>query len=213
MRKNFIRILIIVCILAMTTACDSDSRKTEYLTYADNDEVGVDITEELDYTEVVAENYCESENITVVVYVCGAVVSPGVYYFDEGDIKDSAIKAAGGFTEEAVTDYVNLAEKLKDGERLYVPCKSELETGIVSYLDETRDNKVANAVDSDGRVNINTAGKDELMTLPGIGESKAELIIAYRTENGSFNSTEELMNINGIKEGVYGRIKDRITVN
>ena len=68
-------------------------------------------------------------------------------------------------------------------------------------------------MDSDGRVNINIAGKDELMTLPGIGESKAELIIAYRSENGSFKSTEELMNINGIKEGVYGRIKDKITVN
>lgn len=210
MRKYFITILVVVFIMMMTTACDS--RKTDYLTYADDGEVGVDITEELDYTEVV-ENYCESENITIVVYVCGAVVTPGVYYFDEGDIKDSAIKAAGGFTEEAVTDYVNLAEKLKDGERLYVPCMSELEMGIVSYPDDSGDNTVTNAVDSDGRVNINTAGKDELMTLPGIGESKADLIITYRTENGSFNSTEELMNINGIKEGVYGRIKDRITVN
>ena len=64
----------------------------------------------------------------------------------------------------------------------------------------------------DGKININTAGKDALMTLPGIGESKADAIIAYREAQGKFQNTEELMNIRGIKEGIYNKIKDLIIV-
>jgi competence protein ComEA len=158
----------------------------------------------------------------LAVYVCGAVNTPGVYYFEPGDIKSDALEAAGGLTDGASLDYVNLAGKLQDGERLYFPYEEEVETGSIRY--ETSDETGASdgtslneenesQVSSSGKVNINTADKTALMNLPGIGESKAELIINYRESNGAFSSIEDIMNINGIKDGVYGKIKDYITVD
>lgn len=156
------------------------------------------------------ESVSESEGL-VAVYVCGAVKNPGVYYMDAGDIKDSAIRLAGGFTEEADTAYVNLAQKVTEGERIYVPTKEETEQGMVF---DTEAGAMQEAAQTEsGKVNINTAGKEELMMLPGIGESKADAILAYRQEKGKFQSTDELMNIHGIKEGVYNKIKDLIVVN
>jgi competence protein ComEA len=159
----------------------------------------------------------------LAVYVCGAVAAPGVYYFESGDIKAVALEAAGGFAEDAATDYVNLAEKLQDGEKLYFPYEEEVEAGDIKYsgisgttVGTTDDSAVQESSaesDSSGKVNINTADKTELMTLPGIGESKAELIINYRESNGAFSTIEDIMNINGIKDGVYSKIKDYITVD
>lgn len=157
-----------------------------------------------------SEFVSESEGL-VAVYVCGAVKNPGVYYLDAGDIKDTAIRLAGGFTEDADTAYVNLAQKVTEGERIYVPTKQETEQGM-DFDTETGAMQEAAQTESE-KVNINTAGKEELMRLPGIGESKADAILAYRQEKGKFQSTDELMNIQGIKEGVYNKIKDLIVVN
>jgi len=142
----------------------------------------------------------------VSVYVCGAVVSPGVYELESTDIKEKALEMAGGFTEGAATTYVNLAESVKAGEKIYFPYESELEA-----RDFSEDINISD--EESDKININTATKDELMTLSGIGESKAEDIITYREEHGGFKSIEEIMNINGIKEGVYNKIKDSIVVN
>ncbi len=148
----------------------------------------------------------ESEQELVSVYVCGAVVSPGVYELESTAIKNTALMIAGGYADGAATTYVNLAEPIEAGEKIYFPYEEELVVGDltqdISYQDETSD-----------KININKASKEELMTLSGIGESKAEDIIAYREEHGGFNSIEEIMNINGIKEGVYNKIKDSIVVN
>ena len=145
------------------------------------------------------------------VYVCGAVKTPGVYYLRNIDLKDDAIKMAGGFLEEADTTYVNLAQKVTEGERIYVPTKEETAQGIHQNYD---DESALTAVQTEtGKININTAEKEMLMTLPGIGESKAQAILAYRQEHGGFQSIDELMNIRGIKEGVYNKIKDLIVVN
>ena len=139
---------------------------------------------------------------SVVVYVTGAVLHPGVYEVGGNMRVSDAIEAAGGFKNNAAADYLNLAAQLSDGEKITVPTKKEAKA-----LDKDDDS------DESHLVNINTAAKEELMTLPGIGESKADAIIAYRQENGGYRNIEELMQISGIKEGVYSKISEYITVN
>ena len=145
----------------------------------------------------------------VPVHVCGAVNSPGLYYMPEDSLKADALSMAGGFTLDAAVDYVNLAEMITYGEKIYFPYSYELEDGY-----NLNDQGLGQGDDATSNlVNINTATKDELMTLPGIGESKAEAIIKYRESNGPFQSTEDITNIPGIKEGVYNNIKEHIVVN
>lgn len=134
------------------------------------------------------------------VYVCGAVAAPGVYELPEGSRVCDAIEKAGGFTEDAAVS-VNLAEKVSDGQMIQIVTGEEA-TQIQSEPES-----------ADGRVNLNTATAEQLMTLTGIGQAKADSIITYRTEHGSFQSIEDIMNISGIKEGVFVKIKDSITVD
>lgn len=149
----------------------------------------------------------ESEDAVLFVYVCGAVNRPGVYELEAKSRVYAAIQAAGGMTEEADQNYLNQAESLKDGQQVYVPSKGEAETDA----DSSKGEHVMREKDN-GKVNLNTAGKEELMTLTGIGEAKAESIIRYREENGGFQKPEELMQIEGIKTGVFNKIKEQITV-
>lgn len=137
-----------------------------------------------------------------IVYVCGAVNNPDVYSLPGGAIKKDALMAAGGFTDGAALDYVNLAEGVSDGEKIYFPYEDELADGII----------VAKEDETDGLININTAGSEQLMTLPGIGEKKAQDIIDYREEQGNFKNIEDIKNVNGIKESIYNKIKDKICV-
>lgn len=152
----------------------------------------------------------------VAVYVCGAVKNAGVYYVSSEAIKETAVRMAGGFDEQADVNYVNLAEPVTAGEQIYIPTVDETAEIAFPQGGQTEStvgsSGLSEASQPDDRVNINTAGKDELMTLPGIGENKAEAIIAYREAQGKFQSTEELMNIRGIKEGVYNKIKNLIIV-
>lgn len=152
------------------------------------------------YTDDGTENSSYDE--PVVVYVTGAVLHPGVYEVGGNMRISDAIEAAGGFKNNAAADYLNLAAQLSDGEKITVPTKKEAKA-----LNKEDDS------DESHLVNINTAAKEELMTLPGIGESKADAIIAYRQENGNYRNIEELMKISGIKEGVYSKISEYITVN
>lgn len=140
----------------------------------------------------------------IYVYVCGQVVSPGVYPLAEGDRVYQAIEMAGGILSEGDATLLNLAERLVDGQKIYVPSYEEGETWNESAAAEEA---------TTGLVNINQASKEMLMTLPGVGESKADAILTYRQEHGRFNSLEDLMNVPGIKEGVYAKIKDRISIN
>lgn len=135
----------------------------------------------------------------IFVHVCGAVKEPGVVRLAEDSRAADALVAAGGFREDAARDAVNLAAKLTDGEKLYFPTVEE----AVALAAEN---------DSTGLVNINTADKEALCGLPGIGESKAEDILRYREENGSFGSCEDIMLVPGIKTSVYNKIKEKITV-
>ena len=147
-----------------------------------------------------------SEEGNVYVYVCGAVNAPGVYELKEGARVFEAIQLAGGLTEAAAADAVNQARIVTDGEQIRVPTVEEAQSrgaGVAGEVTEGTENN---------KININTAGKEELMMLTGIGEAKAESIMDYREKNGSFTSIEELMQIEGIKEGVFNKIKDDITI-
>lgn len=149
----------------------------------------------------------KEEPQTVFVYVCGAVVQPGVYELPEGARVYEAIACAGGLREDAAENAVNQAQLLSDGQQILIPTKDEVEQGTVAMQSYSREQESA-----DDRVNLNTASKEELMTLSGIGESRADSILAYREANGPFQSIEELMNVDGIKEGIFQKIKDSITI-
>lgn len=152
---------------------------------------------------------------TIFVYVCGAVVLPGVYPIPEGSRVCDLFQKAGGLTEDAAGDYWNQARVLTDGEMIYVPTEEEAEERSREEWDSAANS--GNAKDTSGeenkKVNINTASKEELMTLPGIGESKALAILSYRKEKGGFSSIEDLKDIPGIKDGVFSKIKDYLTIN
>lgn len=146
------------------------------------------------------------ETSVIWVYVCGAVHAPGVYELEAHSRVYEAIEAAGGMTETAAFSYLNQAEQLSDGQKIYVPSEEEVSQG------QSNEAKEQSAGD-DGRVDINTATKEELMSLNGIGEVRAEAIIHYREKQGGFSSIEELKEVEGIKEGVFNKLKDRIKVS
>lgn len=141
------------------------------------------------------------------VYVCGAVVTPGVYVLPGGSRICEAVAAAGGMQENAAYESLNQAEEIHDGQMIVVLTEEEMQNEQVQK-DDTQKSDTA-----DGRVDLNTATKTQLMTLPGIGEAKADSIIAYREKNGGFSSIEDIKKIEGIKEGVFSKIKDSIAVN
>ena len=132
------------------------------------------------------------------VHVCGAVRSPGLMEIAAGSRAGDALEMAGGFADDADTDYVNLAAFLEDGQKLYFPTVEESRTMAPEEKGETK-------------VDLNRAGEEELCSLPGIGSSRAKAILKYRNEHGKFQSIEEVLKVPGIKEGLYEQIKDLIT--
>ena len=147
------------------------------------------------------EDIASTEEVRILVHVCGAVVNPGVVSLPQGSRAEDALLAAGGFTEDASRDFVNLAGYVSDGEKLYFPTREEISAGIQVQAEA-----------DDGLININTADVTVLCTLPGIGESRARDIIAYRETHGDFASCEDIMKISGIKISVYQKISDKIKV-
>jgi competence protein ComEA len=166
--------------------------------------VGCTVDDEWSETEVVTENEVSTEettSATLCVYVCGAVKTPGVYELPANSRYADAIKIAGGITKKGNPNSLNLAQKVTDGEKIYIPLQGEAEeeTTLVSSS-------------SNGLININTADEETLQTLSGIGKAKAEQIVAYRQSHGNFKTIEEIMQVPGIKEGAFAKIKDSITV-
>ena len=158
---------------------------------------------ETEAKEVVTESLTKesiSEAVTVEeyidVFISGCVNKPDVYTLKKDSIIKDAVEMAGGFSENACRDYVNLAKKIESGEHIIIPSRDE----------------VKDTLNSSSLVNINKASKEELMSLPGIGERKAEAIIKYRNSK-SFSNIEDIMNISGIKESAFNKIKDKICIN
>nr|WP_296050124.1 ComEA family DNA-binding protein [uncultured Blautia sp.] len=168
---------------------------------------------------------------TIYVDVCGAVVNPGVYELSSDSRVFQAIEKAGGYLPGAAASYLNRARSLSDGQQIYVPTQEEVDGQTIPLTqDETAQDGMVqegtaqtgtaadNTADGTGttqagqRINLNTADVSQLSTLTGVGESKALAIIAYREENGPFTSIEDIMNVPGIKEGTYEKIKDKIAI-
>ncbi len=152
---------------------------------------------------------------TLFVHICGEVVKPGVYELPEGSRIFDAVEAAGGFTQDASESYVNLAQVLADGWKVEIPgagavCNAG--PGSMAGITGNTADMGGNAGAGDGLVDINTATKQELCTLPGVGESRAESIISYRERNGGFERIEDIMKVEGIKEGMFSKMKDKICV-
>lgn len=163
---------------------------------------------------------------TLVVHICGAVSAPGVYKLPAGSRIIDAVEAGGGFLPEADEACCNLAEEIVDGCQIYIMTKSEscadgqtekkagIQTSPDSDMQTTDRNVRSNSAPAleNGLVNLNTADVAALMTLPGIGESRAKAIISYREQHGAFAQIEDIMKISGIKQAAFSKIKDKITV-
>lgn len=166
------------------------------------------------------------EEKTLVVHICGAVSAPGVYELPAGSRIIDAVEAGGGFWPEAEEACCNLAEEIVDGCQIYIMTKSEscadgqtekkagIQTSPDSDMQTTDRNVRSNSAPAleNGLVNLNTADIAALMTLPGIGESRAKAIISYREQHGAFAQIEDIMKISGIKQAAFSKIKDKITV-
>ena len=166
-----------------------------------------------------------SESQTCYVYVCGAIVSPGVYEVECDTRICEVIQFAGGLTAEAETTCINQALAVYDGLMLNIPTVEQWTNGEF-YLDEKgfpiqrqKSEQSIDAVDkvvesavNDGKIDINTATVEQLCTLPGVGTTRAESIIAYREEHGGFKKIEDIKNVAGIKDGLFKKIKEKIKV-
>ncbi len=186
--------------------CGDDGREVlipvgEPLTGTSEDGTGPGTGPEQAVNAAQAESGARQEDAVIYVHVCGAVRTPGVVLLPEGSRGQEALEAAGGFSPDAAEDAVNLAQPLTDGMQLYFPTREEADV-----MRESRQ-----AAES-GLININTASAKLLCTLPGIGEARAEAIVAYREENGDFQRIEDIMRVSGIKDNAFEKIKDLIAV-
>lgn len=152
----------------------------------------------------------EDEVPVCVVHVAGAVAAPGVYSLPEGARIAEAVELAGGFSEDASIDSVNLAQRIADGERIYIPTSEEVEGSLTSGVPAAVGSSPGSAAGS--KVNLNAATVDELDALPGVGPSTAQKIVADREANGPFASVEDLMRVSGIGEKKFAELKDRVIV-
>lgn len=193
MRK--MKIICCVWMLALFCMCGCAQTKNAEVSF----ETGITETDTQENMPVETE-----EPAVCFVYICGAVENPGVYEVPAGSRICDVTALAGGLREDAAMEEANLAEKISDEQKIRILTKEEA-AGVQT--------ESCREADSSGRINLNTATTEELMTLPGVGQSKADSILAYRMEHGGFKATDEIMNISGIKQGVFEKIKDRIMVN
>lgn len=144
----------------------------------------------------------------IKIYICGEVVNPGIYEVEQGTILNDVVLLAGGFTEDAALDHLDLVYVFNDNMSVYIPSEETLSEGDSVIL---RNVSASGGTEEQTLVNINTATKEELITLPGVGESTARAIIDYRQDH-LFERPEDLMNVSGIGEAKYARLRDHIRV-
>lgn len=155
-----------------------------------------------------AEDFVEdaAEDTTIMIHISGQVHSPGLIELEYGQRLKDAVEYAGGLKNDADIDKINLAKKLSDEDKIYIPKIGE---EIDDILDISVESSQATSTGSSGKININTCTKESLISLPGIGEVTAEKIINYREEN-SFNTIEDIKNVSGIGDKKFEAIKDLI---
>lgn len=199
--KRFILLCALFCCAALG-GCGRDAQS--YLAAEpQSDAYPIGETEE---TEAREDNPDEGN---LLVYICGEVECPGVYELPAGSRICDALLAAGGMTDAAGKEYWNLAQPLCDGQMICFPTEEEAHKWQESGGPGA---EVSTGIWADGRVNINTAALEELMTIPGVGQTRGEAIVAYRQEHGGFESPEDIMKVSGIGTTLYERMKDCIAV-
>lgn len=221
--RKFYRGLAFAVLIVAAGVCYSCGREDSEEIWMDQTEAASEDFEEAALEQETVQEPQTGQKVVCFVHVCGEVRAPGVYELCEGQRIYEAISLAGGFTEEAARDYLNLAEPVWDGMKLEIPHQEQVSQA--QWPADYRDVPQAGmsqagqtgaarkgGEDSSGKVNLNTGTKEELMTLRGIGEARAEEIIRYREERGGFDCIEDIMEISGIKDGAFQKIKDDITV-
>ena len=206
--------LVLVCLLGMLLGMTGCSGRKTVLLESEDLVRAEGQTEDEDSFEALEETLEQVEQSTLFVHICGEVMRPGVYELPEGSRVYEALARAGGLRKDAYEKDINQAEQIEDGQMIEVLTRKEyMESQEQKRTDEKGmdpDQKLDQR--PDGRIDLNTATKEQLMTLSGIGEAKAANIIAYRESCGGFSTPDEIMNVSGIGEGVYARIQDKITV-
>ena len=196
-KRNMIYLSIIMAALIILTVQLIYWQRAEPLEFSDIDSFEGRLMSE----ESVETSVQEEDKIKIVVVdVKGAVVNPRTYQLTSEDRVQDALDMAGGVTEDADTLQLNLARKLYDEMMIYVPKQGELMSEKLLEINE-------------GKISINQASADQLMTLKGIGPAKAEDIIQYREANGSFKTIEELLEVSGIGPKTFEDIKDNVTIH
>lgn len=172
------------------------------------------------------------ESNHIPIYLCGAVLYPGIYEIDSGTYLYEVIETAGGLLPEAAAEYMNLVYCISEAVSIYIPTEDEMKSflegkeiasseylrnGLIQGIwgtgsgqnDPTGDTSLPKPPDL---ININTAEQAQLESLPGVGEATAKAIISYREKNGGFAAIEDIMNVSGIKEGRFEALREFITV-
>ena len=202
-KKTIIYILIIICIAV------------GYYLYTREEEYVENTNVLIPYEENVQSEEKVDKSNRIVIYITGAIKREGIYELEENSRIADSIEAAGGLTEEANIEDINLAYVLEDGMKVHIPVKSEdineIQDNTNQYIAKEKSTS-ADLKNSTEKININTASQTELETLPGIGPSIALKIVSYRRENGKFTKIEDIKKVSGIGENKYSKIKDLIKV-
>lgn len=197
MKKKYRRaVVMIAAVIVLGTAYLTGGKASE----EDRPEPaeGLSLSAELRENTDLTLDAASEEILSVFVYVSGEVFAPGVYELPADARVCDALDAAGGLTDRAAPGAVNQAERVCDGDMVFIPAIGT--------------EQVMGAVLTDGRININTASAAELTALPGIGESKAEMIVNYREKNGAFQCPEDILNVTGIGNSIFEQIREKIKV-
>lgn len=216
-KKNKILLIVIVAIVAIISYYFISDRKEEWL---NNQEQNLEIKEEIKTNDQIENNSNEQQlekNENIIVHVSGAVNKEGIVELKNNSRIIDAIDKAGGLKDEADITNINLAYIIEDGMKIHIPSKEEKESTIIveSNIDSgtvEQSNEIKSNNNKKLKININTATKTDLETLPGIGESTALKIIEYRKEKGKFKLIEDIKQVNGIGENKFNKIKELITV-
>lgn len=206
--KHFIRYYLAAGLLGMTILFAAGCAGQNNTTYSLKGKLPLAEEDTSGGADSTARN---TDSDTVLVHICGEVRTPGVYELTADSRICDVLFLAGGFTADADTEAVNMAAGIEDGMQIVIPTETDRTQEMTGNSSDRTGETAAGKTESQ-LVNINTADKETLMSLPGIGAGKAEAVIAYREAGGVFKDIKDIMLVDGIKEGVYAKIKDKICV-